>query len=56
MDITMDLICFSCGCDRQSKECEINNTILTECKNQRFNCKVLRYQHNRLIAQQSQQP
>lgn len=53
MDITMDLICFSCGCDPQSKECEINNTLLTEYKSQRYNCKLLRYMHNREIAHRS---
>lgn len=56
MDITLSLICFSCGCEPQSKDCEINNTILTECKTQRFNCKAQRYLHNRAIAQRSQQP
>ena len=54
MDITMDLICFKCGCDPQSKECEMNNTLLTDCKNQRFNCKLMRYMHNRAMVQRSQ--
>lgn len=41
--------CLRCACEPRSKECEINCTILSECKIQRFNCKLLRYQYNQRI-------
>ena len=38
--------CLRCGCDPKSDECCMNNTLLTECKNQRFNCKLQRWKYN----------
>lgn len=38
--------CFRCGCEKDSKECLINNTLLDDNGNCR--CKMVRFQRNQL--------